>query len=238
MSALKVYDDMNQLAHEAAKAAVDMLWASINKYDRATWVLAGGKTPLAAYHAIATGYQDAIDWSKVTLLLGDERMGNPDDGMNNWHAINHILATLPARKLPPRSDLTAEESAADYARYLGIIPKDDNGLPRLDLVWLGVGDDGHTMSLFPNHESLFPSNNLVIPVHNSPKPPSDRISFSLRALQGAANAMVLTSGSNKQAAVTSALSGNNLPITLAINIIEMHEGNVTWFIDREAAPVD
>lgn len=235
MSAIRTFEDKDQLASAAAKAATDILWASINKYDQATWVLAGGSTPLAAYRVIATGYQSAIDWSKVTLMLGDERIGALDGPNNNWHAINRILATLPARKLRPKSNLPIEEAAADYERYLSLIAKTDNGLPRLDLVWLGVGDDGHTMSLFPNHESMFPSGNLIIPVRNSPKPPRERISFSLRALQGAQNAMVLASGSEKRDAVRGALSGNNSPVALAANIIETHEGNVTWFIDNDAA---
>lgn len=235
MSSVKTFDNKEQLAHAAAKTATDILWASISKYGQATWVLAGGSTPLAAYQAIATSFQDAIDWTKVTLMLGDERMGAPDGPANNWHSIERILATLPARKLRPRSDLSAEEAAIDYESYFSLIPKSASSLPRIDLMWLGVGSDGHTLSLFPNHNSLFPSSNLIIPVHNSPKPPSDRISFSLRSLQGVENAMVLASGSDKRDAIRGALSGNNSPIALATNIITTHDGNVSWFLDSTVA---
>lgn len=232
MSAIKTFDDKNQLAQAAAKSAIDILWATINKYDHAVWVLAGGSTPLAAYQVIATGHRDVLDWSKVTLLLGDERIGPLSGDMNNWHAIDRILATLPARKLRPRSDLTAEEAASDYENYFSILPKNEIGLPRLDLVWLGVGEDGHTLSLFPNHSSLFPSNNLVVPVHDAPKPPRDRISLSLRSLQGAENAMILASGAEKHSAVSGAMSGNNSPIALAVSVIESHHGSVTWYVDK------
>lgn len=235
MSTVKTFDDKEQLAHAAAEAAVDILRTSIDTHGSATWILAGGSTPLAAYQIIATNHSDAIDWTKVTVMLGDERMGPMDGPFNNWHAIDTILAPLPVRRLRPRSDLSAEESARDYETYFSLIPKSDNGLPRLDLVWLGVGDDGHTLSLFPGHNSMFPSGNLIIPVHDSPKPPRDRISFSLRSLQGAKNTMVLASGHEKHAAVHGALSGNNLPIAIAVSIIETHEGSVAWYIDATAA---
>lgn len=235
MTAVKTFENKEQLAQAVAKATVDLLWATLIKYDRATWVLAGGSTPIAAYQAIATSHQNAIDWSKVTILLGDERIGDPNGPNSNWHTINRILATLPARKLHPKSDLPVDEAAADYERLLTVLPKTDTGFPRFDVVWLGVGDDGHTLSLFPNHESLLPSGNLVVPVRNSPKPPAERISLSLRALQGAENAMILASGAEKRTAVRGALTGNNSPIALAASIVQTHEGNVTWFLDIEAA---
>lgn len=235
MSTVKTFDDKEQLAHASAEAAVDILRTSIDTNGNATWVLAGGSTPLAAYQILATNHSDSIDWTKVTVMLGDERMGPMDGPFNNWHAIDTILAPLPVRRLRPRSDMSAEESARDYETYFSLIPKSDNGLPRLDLIWLGVGDDGHTLSLFPGHNSMFPSSNLIIPVHDSPKPPRDRISFSLRSLQGAKNTMVLASGHEKHAAVHGALSGNNSPIAIAVSIIETHEGSVTWYIDATAA---
>lgn len=232
MSSVHTYDNKETLAHAAAEQAVGMLRNAIDATGHASWVLAGGSTPLAAYAVIASSFATAIDWTKVTLLLGDERIGDPEGEFNNWHAIMKVIGNLPARTFQPRSELSAEEAAADYANYLTILPKADNGLPKLDLMWLGVGDDGHTLSLFPNHPGLFPSSNLVIPIHDSPKPPRDRISFSLRALQGVQNAMILASGSEKHAAVHAALGGNNSPIALAVSIIETHEGNVSWLVDK------
>lgn len=235
MSTIQTFADKDALANAAADAAIKILTDTIDSKGNATWVLAGGSTPLAAYQIIATSHQDSIDWSRVTMMLGDERIGPLDGPFNNWHSIDTILADIPARKLRPQTDQLAREAAANYETYFSLIPKGDNGLPRLDLVWLGVGDDGHTLSLFPNHSSLFPSGNLVIPVHDSPKPPGDRISFSLRALQGAKNAMVLASGADKRGAIQGAQQGNNSPIALAVNVIETHNGKVTWFLDSEAA---
>lgn len=234
MSSVEAFDDKQQLAQAAAKAAVDALKTAIATNSQATWVLAGGSTPLAAYQIIASDYYEAIDWSKVTLLIGDERIGPLDGPDNNWHTIEQALRDLPTQKLRPQSDQPAEQAAADYERQLDSIPKLSNGLPRFDLVWLGIGEDGHTLSLFPAHASLLPSASLVIPVHDSPKPPADRISLSLRALQGAQAVMVLASGADKHAAVSGALAGNHSPISLAVSIIETHDGKVTWFVDKAA----
>ena len=234
MSKTQTFIDKVQLSKAAADAAIDTLRRTIDSQGAATWVLAGGSTPLAAYQVIATNHTDSLDWSKVTLLLGDERIGPLDSPDNNWHAIDAILTQLPAQRLRPQVDTSAEEAASNYEQTLLALPTAGNGLPRLDLVWLGVGDDGHTLSLFPNHSSLFPSSSLVIPVHDSPKPPSDRISLSLRALQATGEAMVLASGASKQAAVQAALSGSHSPIALATSIIETHDGKVTWFTDFPA----
>lgn len=236
MSDIKTFPDTDQLAHAIADAAVSTLRTSINTYDNATWVLAGGTAPMTAYAIIATTLADAIDWSKVTLMLGDERMSEPDGELNNWHAIMRVLGNLPTRNFRPKSELPAEEAADDYAQYLRIVPKAISGLPRIDLLWLGVGEDGHTLSIFPNHTSLYPSDKLIIPVHDSPKPPRDRISFSLRSLQGVQRAMIIASGESKHSAVQGALSGNSTPIAIASSIIETHEGTVTWFLDKNAAP--
>lgn len=235
MSTIKTFENKEELAKAAAETAVRFLSASVERYGTATWVLAGGSTPLAAYQVIATTHQDALDWSRVTFLLGDERIGPLDGPDNNWHAIDTILSQIPARRFRPTSDQPAEDAAKEYENIFMVTPKSESGLPRLDLVWLGVGSDGHTLSLFPNHTSLFPSSSLVIPVHDSPKPPRDRISFSLRALQGVQHAMVLASGADKRDAISGAQSGNNSPIALAISIIETHDGDVGWFLDTAAA---
>ena len=236
MSDIKIFPDTDQLAHAAAETAVSTLSASITTYGNATWVLAGGTAPMAAYAIVATTLADAIDWTKVTLMIGDERMSEPDSELNNWHAVMRVLGNLPTRDFRPKSELSAEEAADDYTDHLRILPKSVSGLPRIDLLWLGVGEDGHTLSIFPNHSSLFPSDKLVVPVHDSPKPPRDRISLSLRSLQGVQQAMIIASGEGKHAAIQGALSGNGSPISIATSIIETHEGTVTWFLDKSAAP--
>ena len=238
MSNVQTFDDTTLLAEAAAKQTVETLQNAINTYGTATWVLAGGSTPLLGYKIIAANHRDSLDWSKVTVIMGDERIGPLDGADSNWYAIDQILGDLPTVKLRPQSDKTAEYAATDYEQQLMSLPKGDGNIPRLDLVWLGIGADGHTLSLFPLHNSMLPSGGLIIAMHDSPKPPADRISLTLRALQGAENVIFLAAGADKQTAVSQAIAGGHSPAGLAATITATHDGKVTWLVDKAAAPTD
>jgi 6-phosphogluconolactonase len=236
MDNLHVYGGNTALAKAVALQTVNILHHALEEHGDAVWVLAGGSTPLLAYNIIATEYARSLDWTSVTIVMGDERMGAATSPHNNWHTISQILSDLPTKKLQPISTLSSEESARDYEKKLLSLPKKRNSLPRLDLVWLGVGPDGHTLSLFPEHPGLSPTDSLVVPVHDSPKPPADRISLSLRALLGTDSAMIIATGKDKREAITAAMSGKSLPIALAINVINTHGEHIEWFVDEAASP--
>lgn len=239
MDSLRVFNDKNELAEAVAEQTIALLEHAIEKYGNATWVLAGGTAPMLAYQVIAKEYLDEIDWSKVIILIGDERIGPLDGPDNNWHQIEQILLhVIPANKLRPDSDNEPIVAARQYEIKIEQLPKTSSGLPRLDVVWLGIGQDGHTLSLFPNHASLLPTNKLVIPVADSPKPPSDRITLTFHALTGTGTALIITSGNDKRQAVTDARAGGHTPIALASRIITTHGGHVRWLIDTDAAPSD
>ena len=236
MENVRVYDGHAELAEGVALRTATILKHAVIEHDSAVWILAGGSTPLLAYSIISSKYSKSLDWRKVTIVMGDERMGSANSPNNNWHTISQILNNLPTRNLKPNSNLSAEESADDYESKILELPKQHNGLVRFDLIWLGVGSDGHTLSLFPTHSGLAPTRKLVIPIHNSPKPPNDRISLSLRALSGVDSAMIIANGKDKKSALCLVLSGAQLPITLATKIIETHNGQVEWLLDKAASP--
>lgn len=237
MNEVQVFNDGAKLAEAAAKQTYDALKTTIREYGSAVWVLAGGSTPLLAYKIIAEQYTDALGWSLVTLVMGDERIGPSDGPNNNWHQIDQILGHLPAKKIIPNSDQPAEDAAAEYESQIAKLPRGKNGVPRLDVVWLGMGADGHTLSLFPSHNSILPSGGLVVAVHDSPKPPADRISLTLRAMQGAVNVIVMATGADKKPAVTQAQNGGHTPIALVANIVTTHRGKVSWLVDVLANPI-
>lgn len=233
MDNVKIFTDKSELAKAAAKDAIKTLKSAIAEYGEAVWLLAGGTTPEAAYAVIAQKHLDAIDWSRVTFTIGDERIAPLNSPDSNWHTAEKILLKhIPkASFLRPESEKSAENGAGEYEKLLAHLPKTAGGLPRFDLVWLGMGEDGHTLSLFPNHTDFQPTKNLVIPVYNSPKPPDDRISLTLPALVGAQHTVILTSGSSKSDAIKSALQPtNDLPIAQAARIT-----HATWYIDQAAA---
>lgn len=233
MNSLQIFENKQDLANEAAKRAVDILQEAVLQYGSATWVLAGGTTPELAYKVIATTYLDSLDWSKVMFVMGDERIVPLTSPDNNWHAAEAaLLRHIPgATFLRPKSDQSTEVACDDYTAQLESLPKNASSQPRLDLVWLGVGEDGHTLSLFPGHPDFTQTDRLVIAVHNSPKPPSSRISMTLHALMGAEHCDILAAGEGKAEAISQALQPDNLlPIAQAARAT-----SASWLIDTAAA---
>lgn len=229
---VEVFPDQHTLAQAAVRHAITTLSQAISKYGNATWVLAGGSTPKLAYELLASSHLDTIDWSRVTFVMGDERIAPLDSPDSNWHVAEQaFLQHIPhATFLRPRSDTSAESGAGEYKKTLSLLPK-INGFPRFDLVWLGMGEDGHTLSLFPNHPDFQPTPQLVIPVHHSPKPPVNRLTLTLAALRGAQTTIILAAGDNKAAAVKQAMKSDDIsPIAQAA-----HLTHATWFVDQAAA---
>lgn len=240
MSQLEVLPDVVALAEAAASAAISELQRALAEYSRAVWVLAGGSSPMAAYRLIAADHRDRLRWDSVTFLVGDERCVPEDDPASNWGQLREALLDplgIPeSNRLRPIGELSAEACADDYEQQLARLPAMGDGHPRLDHVWLGLGEDGHTLSLFPGHPGATNMDRLVTPVHNSPKPPPDRISLTLRALQGARSCLIVAAGQEKAEAVARAQARDTgLPIVRAVEAVESSGGRVQWLIDREAA---
>lgn len=222
-----IFDSPQEVARQVAARTVGDLAAALASNHPAVWVLAGGSTPTAAYHVLALDYKDAIDWSKVIVLIGDERcvpLAHPD---SNWGQISGFLDGLgisDENRLVPLADAGPEAAAEAYEQVIF-------QMPHFDVVWLGVGEDGHTLSLFPGR--TMQKGRLVAPVHDSPKPPADRITLTYEALAKTGQAYVLATGANKAEAVTQALSGDqNVPIARAANVIDKAGGSVNWLLDQ------
>ncbi len=230
---VEVFADRDHLAEAVAGRTIEILNSAITSYDHAVWVIAGGTLPPIIYHVIATQFLDKVDWSKVTFVMGDERIGPLDSPDNNWFSAEQtLLKFIPqATFLRPPSDQTAEIGAGEYNQKIADLPLTDDGFPRLDLVWLGMGEDGHTLSLFPGHPGLAPTDQFVIPIHDSPKPPTDRITLTFQALRGAQKCMILTVGSGKAPIIQTIKNGADLPVVTASKLAK----HTTWFMDQAAA---
>jgi 6-phosphogluconolactonase len=185
---------------------------------------------------------DAIDWSRVDLWWGDERFlpaGHPD--RNDTQAREALLDALPltaARVHPmPASDGPdgddAEQAAARYARELAAAARPSSSeLPHVDVLMLGVGEDGHVASIFPEHPVVY-ATGTVAAVHNSPKPPPTRITLTMSAIQTAEEVWLVASGPDKAASVGMAIEGagpTQVPAAGAVGT-----DKTLWLLDRAAA---
>jgi 6-phosphogluconolactonase len=241
MARIEVVADEAALAEAAARAAIAGIGAAVEAHDACTWVLTGGGTPLAAYQRLA-GHElrHGVEWDRVRVAMGDERCVPPDHPDSNWgQAAAALLDHVPVddqHLLRIRGEAPPGQAADEYEALLRALPAARPGVPRLELVWLGVGPDGHCLSLFPGRPELDRRDRLVVPVHDAPKPPPDRISLTLTALEGVERLTVIAAGAAKAAVIAKALAGDDsLPISRAVATVERSGGEVAWLLDRAAA---
>ncbi len=192
------------VAARAARLIGDLLDATLAARGRAHLALAGGTTPAGAYAQLQCG-----DWNGVELWFGDERCVGPDDPESNYRMVAETLLGHAAGALVHRieGELGAEPAAAAYDALLRERVSADGGLlPVLDIVLLGIGEDGHTASLFPHNPALAAAGVTCVAVHDAPKPPPDRVSLSLELLRRAHATILLASGPGKADALARALA--------------------------------
>jgi 6-phosphogluconolactonase len=203
-------------AADVARVAAETVAAALRDGSRSL-VLTGGTTPRQMYGVLA-GMD--VEWGRVSLLFGDERCVPPDGPESNYRmAKETLLARIDAGavlRIP--GELGAEEGAAIYDAFVG-------RMQPLDLVLLGIGEDGHCASLFPGHPALN-APGWAVAVHDAPKPPPDRVSLTLGCLRNARRVIFLVTGSGKAEAFRRAQAGE-VPAGMI--------PNSEWIVDSEAA---
>jgi len=196
------------------------------------WALAGGSTPGRLYRRLAR--PDAaglIDWGRMRLFWGDERCVPPGDPRSNYRmARESFLDAVPipvGNIFPIDGTLDPERSAEAYAAVLGEKP--------LDCVLLGMGDDGHTASLFPDTPRLREECRTVI-ASRSPVPPVHRVSLSLRSINAARCVLFLVLGNHKDVAVARVMDQlGRKDAFLPAAMVDPGRGALHWFLDQDAA---
>ncbi len=218
----------------ARAAALLARWIGQDRSEsRAVHVaLAGGSTPADTYRTLATLLDD---WSGVHLWFGDERLVPADDPQSNAKMVRDALtgpANLPETQLhlvPTGRD--ADAAAAAYgAELAGALPNLAPGVPVFDIVMLGLGEDGHVASLFPDAPGLT-STAVCVSVTDAPKPPPSRVSLTLRTINAARRRLILATGETKRAALATALAGTDPHVPASL----IRPERTTIVTDRAAA---
>jgi 6-phosphogluconolactonase len=198
--------DVEALWHGASGTILAAAAQAIRERGRFVIVLAGGDTPRGVYRALAGAI---ADWPRWHVWFGDERCVPADDPERNSRmAAESLLDRVP---VPPTqihaipAELGARRGADDYARNL-------DGTGRFDLVLLGLGEDGHTASLFPGHDwGETPASPAALAVTGSPKPPPERVSLSAARLADARAVWFLVAGAGKRDAIRDWHAGRPIP---------------------------
>lgn len=212
-----VYKEFSQASQAAADFIGKRITACLQQKALCHVVLPGGNTPVKCLQYLA---DMALSWDKIRWYMGDERnypKGHPDrnDVMLQKYFWSRLTAPH-AHTIPIENGI--EAAAEAYSKVI-------DSIGTIDIAFLGMGEDGHTASLFPENKALSDLHS-VVPVYNSPKPPGERVSLSLASLKKAKYRLVLTTGSEKASAITQIKAGKHLPI----NCI----GDINWFVDETA----
>lgn len=218
----RVFDEAESLAQQAVKLILDLAEEAITQRGEFHLVTAGGTTPKRCYELLREHHQA---WSKWFIYMGDERVLPLDDPERNSRALNQAwLSFVP---IPPQNikaiptELGTEQAVQSYNKTL-------ESVEQFDLVLLGMGEDGHTASLFPGQDNLEATAD-VIGIHQSPKPPSERVSLSYQRLANTRWMLKLITGSSKHRALKAWLKHQTLPIN------QLTANQQTWvYIDKAA----
>lgn len=236
---LEIFPDKAKLTSGIAGHFTLTVEDLLREKDLVHVVLTGGTVGIALLREIDP--ENLLDWSRVHLWWGDERFvptGHAD--RNEGQATEALISRLPipasnVHRMPAAGSFTLEEAARAYQAELAAFTTDLNalGAPSFDITFLGVGPDAHIASLFPGLEGVTVTDKPVIAVHNSPKPPPERVSLTLPVLNASQRVWIVAAGADKAEAVKAAVGpadASVAPVSAVHGLLE----TVLW-LDADAA---
>lgn len=231
----KTKDDLNRIFTEKVKEII----SSKGKKEMVTIALSGGSTPKSLFDYWAQLPEGEIDWKKIRFFWGDERCVPPTDDESNYKMTReHLFDFVPVPDeniFRMRGENDPGSEAGRYGELLDRELKTIDGVPSFDILMLGMGDDGHTASIFPHEIGLWDSpENCVTATH--PVSGQKRVSLSGRVINAAKNVFFLVTGENKAEKVKEIIghpgeAKKKYPAAL----VQPDSGNLYWFLDDKAA---
>lgn len=235
-----VYQRVADLNEALVVALLRLLEAAVSRRGFFSWVLAGGSTPRGLYELLAERYQARIPWDKVYVFWGDERLVPADHPDSNEHMAQQALLSkvpIPSKNIFSMASVqTPDKAAAAYERrlrdFFQLTNKDQ--FPSFDLVLLGLGEDGHTASLFPDHPVLDEEQRWVAGLLGpESRPPRERITFTLPLINQAQHVFFLTVGTNKRDILNDILNDPQAAARYPAARVQP-QGSLHWFVDQAA----
>jgi 6-phosphogluconolactonase len=230
--------DAAELAREAARRFAELAEVFVGSVGKFTVALSGGSTPKAMYSILAEKpFANSLPWRSIYFFWGDERCVLPDHADSNYRMANEtLLSKVPVPRENvfriPAEDADHERAAANYSATLRKFFGEE--LPHLDLIFLGMGADGHTASLFPGTAALRAKDHITVANHVQ-KLQSWRITFTAEAINRALNIMFLVAGQDKAATLKEVIEGKRDLEKYPSQLIEPNYGSLLWMVDEAAA---
>ncbi|HEY9878178.1 MAG TPA: 6-phosphogluconolactonase [Leptolyngbyaceae cyanobacterium] len=230
---IEILPDKAALIERALALVLETIEDAIATRNRCTLALAGGSTPKPLYEALA---QQDLPWEKFYIFWGDERyvpIDHPDSNAGMAKAAWLDQVPIPPEQIFPMPTAAdnPEESAYQYEQTIkAVFPEAETAIPQLDLILLGMGDDGHTASLFP-HTNALEVHDRLITVGNKDGQP--RITFTVPLLNQGRRVVFMTTGVNKQHALSQVFAADAQAVDYPSRLIRP-QGELWWLLDAEA----
>ena len=237
-----IYPDGTAIARRAAEEFLQAATEAVGQRGVFTIALAGGSTPRALYSLLAAdpAFRDKLPWDRIQFFFGDERHVPPDNDQSNYRMASEALFAKapiqPSQITRIRAEYPdAEKAALEYEQALRAYFKMKEGeYPRFDLVLLGMGDEGHTLSLFPGTKALHAASNRFVVRNWVGKLFTDRITLTAPAANQANRVIFMVTRSDKALALKAVLEGPYEPDQLPSQLIQPVKGKLLWLVDQAA----
>lgn len=236
-----VHPDKQSLGASVAARFITKIIDVIEEQDYASVVLSGGSVSTLVLAAInRSEARDSVDWSKVSFWWSDERFVGADDAdrndrQNGIDLLDHIgvLSENVHRMANTGEAATLAEAASQYVAELKEHAQGDDESPRFDITLLGVGPDGHVASLFPDKPQILATSPTVLTIDDSPKPPAERLTLSLPAINNSQRVWMILAGAEKAASLGLALAGAGADQVPVAGV--KGRKRTVFFVDADAA---
>ncbi len=241
---IKVFPDLKQMGSALAEKIVELSQEAIEQRKVFSLVLCGGKTPQLFYHLLGTQYSEKIQWNAVHLFWGDERWVPFYHPESNYAMANELMiskVSIPKENVHPMpvDAQTPNEGADIYEKKIKLYFEGIESVGKgftFDAVILGLGEDGHSASLFPDSPALFESKRWVIPVQAPASyPTKDRLTLTFPVINGSKNVFFLVSGEKKFEIIQSIFKGKKVPGKKYPAEMVQPKGQLFWFIASQSS---
>ncbi len=236
-----ILPDEPTLGRAAAGYVAQLSAQAIAGRSRFTVALSGGSLPRLVGPALAAEpNRSQIDWAGWHVFWADERLVPLDHPDSNFRLAREYLfnqVNIPVAQIYPLDD--SFEPAATARTYQALLAQlfqpEASQPPRFDLILLGLGEDGHTASLFPHHPLLTETSRWVAPILDSPKPPPERITLTLSVINQARAVAFVAAGAGKATILAQVLETEAPAGALPAQLVRPSDGDLVWFVDEAAA---
>jgi len=231
-----IYENTFTLTNDFLKKWIEIAQQSVERNNRFTVALSGGRSPMEFYCKLST-FKDFDIWKRTHIFLGDERFVPLDSNRSNFRMIKENLLdyiNIPPENIHPiaTNQKNVKLAAEQYKNELiNFFEFKETNAPCFDLILLGIGTDGHTASLFPDDEKINDPDQMVLPV-SLPNLKEERISLTLPVINNARNVITIVLGSNKAKIFSEIIKGKS---KLPASHIDVDNGQIIYLLDKEAA---